>query len=283
MQFHKLHGLGNDYLLINEEQLPRVDTHQRSALVKQLCRRGFSVGADGVLFVSSSRTADIKMRIFNADGSEAESCGNGLRCVAYYAAGFSSTGRTDLTIEQHLAPVVKAQVNSDQKNTATVTLELTSPGVYQEKNSITVNDHKIIYHYLTVGNPHAVVFLNENPGLNQLLDELPVKRLGTAFQNHSRFTASDGVNVEFVKQHSGELLQMRVYERGVGETTSCGTGTIAIASAAARLDLLAESWVTIEQPGGCLSVNPNNQLLKGPASWVFSGKLSNPLPNSTET
>ena len=275
MNFFKLHGLGNDYIVIDERGKDSVPEEKKDEQAQQLCRRSFGPGADGVLYLNNSQSSDVEMRIFNADGSEAESCGNGLRCCAYYHHGLENKGTAEYEIDLPLASPVRASVRLDQPPVAEVSLQMEAAGKYEARNTIEVEDLELRYHSVDVGNPHAVIFLDENSNLPRKPANTAVQKIGEQFQTHSRFTPTHGINVEFVRELTASHYEMRVFERGVGETTSCGTGSIAVARAAHVLGRAPDSWVTVSQPGGDLDIGPVQHQLRGPAEWVYTAQLSN--------
>ncbi len=260
--------------MFDERQKQLVSEADKSRLAKQLTTRGFGPGADGVLYLGPSESSDLQMRIFNVDGSEAETCGNGLRCCAYFHHGLENPGESEFEIELPLASPVKARVSLDQPPTARVELELNDGGEYRGKRQVRVKNLELTYHYVDVGNPHAVLYLSENPGLEADLETAPVRALGGELQTHPDFADTNGINVEFVQPGADNSFNMRVFERGVGETSSCGTGSIAVARTSAKLELATPGWVTVTQPGGSLKIETKDALLKGPATYAYEGILA---------
>lgn len=274
MHFHKLHGLGNDYVVLDERREETVPEAQKPDVARELTSRGFGPGADGVLYLSDSEGSDIRMRIFNVDGSEAESCGNGLRCCAYYYHGLESPGQSNFEIELPLAEPVTARVSLDQPPIATVELGMSIGDAYRAVRQVELDELSLEYHYVDVGNPHAVIFLSENKSLGDSLSDLSLKKLGQELQTQPDFAETNGINAEFVRPRESNEFEMRVFERGVGETTSCGTGSIAVATAAGQLNKASGNWITVRQPGGELEFNPVKANLRGPAAFVYSGTLA---------
>ena len=273
INFSKLHGLGNDYIVIDERKNKVVNEETKQDFARQICRRGFSVGADGVLYLSLNKADELQMRIFNADGSEAETCGNGLRCAAYYHHGIDQRGEEEFTINLPLANPVQATVSVEAPPTAQVTLKMNETENYEGKMKLELEDSILHYHSVDVGNPHAVFFLAENEFLPQTLEELQLQKLGPQLQNHSRFQETGGINAEFVVTDRHENAEMRVHERGVGETSACGTGSIAVARAIVATGR-TEGWVEVSQPGGKLVIHPCEGKLSGAAEFVYQGELS---------
>ena len=271
--FTKMHGLGNDYLIIDERDRSLLTEQEKPTFARHVCRRGFAVGSDGILFLTVPDQADVQMRIFNADGSEAESCGNGLRCTAYYHHGLQKPGESQLTINLPLAGTMDAEVDYEQPPSAHVRLILDNAGRYQEQRTLKLEHSTLHYHYVDAGNPHAVFFLDENEQLPDSPEDLALSELGAEIQAHSDFEDTGGVNAEFVVDNeSGQSMRMRVHERGVGETNSCGTGCIGVARACAETER-AEGWVEVEQPGGTLRIETHKGYLEGPATLSYRGEL----------
>jgi len=271
--FTKMHGLGNDYIMIDERDRSLLTEEEKSDFARDVGSRGFAVGSDGVLFLTVPDQADVRMRIFNADGSEAESCGNGLRCTAYYHHGLEKPGDSQLTIDLPLAGTIDADVHYEQPPSAHVRLELDTAGRYEEEGTLELDDYRLNYHYVDVGNPHAVFFLDENGQLPDSPDDLALSEIGAEIQAHPDFEETGGINAEFVvEKESGKSVRMRVHERGVGETASCGTGCIAIARACAETGR-AEGWVEVVQPGGTLRIETREGYMEGPATLSYRGEL----------
>ncbi len=273
--FTKMHGLGNDYVVIDERDRSRIDPDRRAEFARLVCDRGFSVGADGVLFLLPDEESDLTMRIVNADGSEAESCGNGLRCAAYYQHGLQRPGTGECTINLPLDGRVQARVEYREPPTAQVRLTLSEGGLYEGKRTVELSDRTLTYHRVDVGNPHAVFLLEENDSLPDSPDDLPLDELGEEIQVHPDFADSGGINAEFVRPDSTDpdAVHMRVHERGVGETTSCGTGCVAIARAWVELGRGA-GWITVNQPGGALRIETDQGYLEGEAEYSYQGFLN---------
>lgn len=272
IQFTKMHGLGNDYIVIDERDQTVIPEERKSEFARQVCNRGFGVGSDGVLYLSTPDTVELQMRIFNADGSEAESCGNGLRCAAYYHHGLGKSGSSEFSINLPLSDVIEASVTHTLPNKADVRLKLPRAGRYESKQIVDLDDRSLQYHRIDVGNPHAVIFLEENKALEKPLDEIDLGTIGPQIQNHSDFQDTEGINAEFVRVDDGENVTMRVHERGVGETSSCGTGCIAIARACDTTERKS-GWVAVHQPGGILRIETDKGYLEGAAEAVYTGYL----------
>lgn len=268
--FTKMHGLGNDYVVVDERDRTVIPEDRKSEFAREACERGFSVGSDGVLYLSTADSVELQMRIFNADGSEAESCGNGLRCAAYYHHGLSKPGSSRFGINLPLAETVEAEVTHSLPNQAEVRLTLSGAGRYEEEQTVNLEDRTLHYHRIDVGNPHAVFFLEENKELPETLDELPLETVGDQIQTHPDFEDTGGINAEFVVPESGENVRMRVHERGVGPTKSCGTGCIAVARACAETGRKS-GWVAVHQPGGILRIETEKGYLEGSTEASYHG------------
>ncbi|MDD5347386.1 MAG: diaminopimelate epimerase [Candidatus Omnitrophica bacterium] len=216
IKFAKLVGAGNDFVLIDNRVSGVRAQKKFAALAKRICDRTFGVGADGLLVLDRSARADVKMRIFNSDGSEAEMCGNGVRCLAYYAAGSARSGRRSLAIET-TAGVVQAEISG-----RTVKAKLPPPAHLKLDIPLTVAGRRLKVNFINTGVPHAVIFVEG-------LQNIDVSGLGRQIRFHPAF-APAGTNVDFVEPVSREMIGIRTYERGVeAETLACGTGSTAAA------------------------------------------------------
>lgn len=264
--FSKIHGLGNDFIVINE--LEKEIVEDKAAFAKRYCNRYFGVGADGVLFLCNSNRADFCMRIFNSDGSEAENCVNGLRCVALQKFLLDKKKKNNYSIET-LAGLVNAKIVSFEKKLALVEIEFLGKKEFKGKFYLELDGQSFEYFFVDVGNPHAVIFLKEP------VDAFPVEQLGHKIEYHEQF-APARTNSEFVNVLSPKEVKMRVHERGACETKACGSGSIAAVIAGINVGLLdSGKWVSVKQPGGILSINFNGKelFLCGNAEIVFSGTL----------
>jgi len=275
LNFWKMHGLGNDYIVIDnrggelsEEELPD--------LAIKLCKRRVGIGADGLLLVCNSRVADAKMRIFNSDGTEAEMCGNGIRCFAKYCFENGIAKKNVISVET-LAGIKELYLKVEGGAVTSVRVNMGAPCFEAEKIPIIGNgtfinkpldvDGKILMATaLSMGNPHCVIFVNN-------IDDYPVDAVGPKVEDHKLFPKR--TNVEFVQVISRKRLKVRVWERGVGETLACGTGACASVVAAKVLGKVEEEAI-VELPGGKLIVEykENVVFMEGPAEKVFEGKIS---------
>jgi diaminopimelate epimerase len=276
MNFIKLQATGNDFVLIDGRRIKQRDW---SAVARAMCDRHFGVGSDGLLLILPSKKADFYMRMFNPDGSEAEACGNGLRCAARYAMESGLVSGANIRIETPAG--IKALRALDKKN---IQVAMGKPALAPFaipvliKNKDTRNTAPVIDYPLTIGrmklkitcvsmgNPHAVCFLE------QPVADFPLAEIGPKVEHHPIFP--NRVNFEIANVISRKKLRARVWERGAEETLSCGTGACAIA-VAARLKKLTDNPVDIILPGGTLTVDWDGRgevLLSGPAEVVFEGK-----------
>ena len=258
MRFTKMQGLGNDYLYVYGEVPPDI-----AELSRKLSDRHFGAGSDGMIYISPSEAADFKMRIFNADGSEAMMCGNGIRCVGKYVYDKGYTDKTRLAIET-LSGIKTLDLNLRCGRVRSVSVDMGRAEVSDDME-IPVGEDLVICTPVSVGNPHAVIFISD-------IEKAPVSALGPLLEKHSFFPG--GVNVEFVQVKGPDRLRMRVWERGSGETLACGTGACAAVAAAVRLGLLpAGKAIDVKLPGGMLSVQytEDGMQLTGDTLLTFEG------------
>jgi len=274
IKFWKMHGLGNDYILIDNRD-GKLDGKDLGKVAKNLCRRRFSVGADGLLLLYDSSVADVKMRIFNADGSEAEMCGNGIRCLAKYCFVNNVTDKTELRIET-LAGIKTVWLNVEDGTVRSVTVDMGSPILERRMipmagegkcidEELEVEGEKFKITCLSVGNPHCVIFMDN-------VDAFPVEKIGPKIENHPAFP--NRTNVEFAQLIRNNEMKIRVWERGVGETLACGTGACA-AVVAANLTGKASGKCIVHLRGGDLNIEYMNDriLMRGAAEKSFEGIL----------
>ena len=260
MKFTKMHGLGNDYIYLNCLEEEPTDL---SALARQLSDRHFGVGGDGLICICPSERADFRMRMFNADGSEGEMCGNGIRCVGKYAYEMGLTDRTILTVET-LAGVKELRLHESDGAVSAVTVDMGVPQV-EPPRTITVKGKGCTIIPVDIGNPHAVVFVSD-------VKVLCLSDIGPGFENHPSFP--NRTNTEFVQVLGPDRLRLRVWERGSGETLACGTGACAAVAAAVSAGQCGRE-VTVELPGGELQIVWNGEgpiYMTGPAVTVFHGE-----------
>jgi len=240
--FAKMNGSGNDFILINNMSGAYEMVKER-AFVTAVCTRKLSVGADGLICLEPSENCDFAWRFFNADGGEAEMCGNGARCAARFAVENNIAG-PDLAFET-LAGVVRAHVSGSQ-----VRVRLTPPGELETGIRLVIEASEVVLHAINTGVPHVVLFVDD-------CENAQVETLGRAIRYHERF-APQGTNVNFVSQGAGFQLNIRTYERGVeGETFACGTGSVAAALVASTLKMVALPVSVHTRSGEQLRVDAN--------------------------
>ena len=273
MLFWKMQGLGNDYIVVDSKK-QRISDQQIPKLAKKLCQRRFSIGADGLLLVYPSNVADVKMRIFNADGSEAEMCGNGIRCFSKYCyengivlknafnvETLSGIKQIWLTIKD--SEVYSVKVDMGAPNWERSALSIQGQGTFINE-TLEIDDKPYTITCLSMGNPHCIIFVEK-------VEEFPVNIIGPIVENYKAFPYR--TNVAFVQILNRNELKVRVWERGCGETLACGTGTCAAVAAANRLGRVNNN-VTVHLLGGDLKVEVGKTLLLiGAAEKVFEGTL----------
>ncbi|MDE7182866.1 MAG: diaminopimelate epimerase [Lachnospiraceae bacterium] len=285
MKFTKMHGCGNDYIYVNgfAEQIA---ADRKPELVRQLSDRHFGIGGDGVIFINPGKSADFEMEMYNADGTRAQMCGNGIRCVAKYVYDYGLTDQTSITIESfgHVKDLDLA-LGADGK-VSTVRVNMGMPILTASEIPV-VSDHKQVVDEqievdgqcyrmtcVSMGNPHAVVFLNHLMESDDIRD-FELEKAGPHFEHHTRFP--ERVNTEFVRVIDRNNVQMRVWERGSGETLACGTGCCATVVACV-LNGLTDTKVTVKVLGGEIlcewDQTENVVYMTGPAETVFDGEIA---------
>lgn len=273
IDFTKMQGLGNDYIYLN--CLEATPDHPQQ-LARLLSDRHFGVGADGLVLILPSESADFQMRMFNADGSEGNMCGNAARCVGKYVYEKGLTRRTNLALETKAGIKMLSLHTTPEHKVGTVTVDMGAPiftpeaiplSAESNRISLPTGDRNTDAFCLSMGNPHCVLFVDD-------LAAAHVHSLGPALEKDDRFT--EGVNVEFVTVCSEGELHVRVWERGSGETMACGTGACAAAVAAVENGFCPLGQeIAVKLPGGCLSikVTPQTVYMTGPAQFVFEGSV----------
>ncbi|WP_026524881.1 diaminopimelate epimerase [Butyrivibrio sp. MB2005] len=288
MHFTKMHGCGNDYIYIDGSK-EKIAKEEKPELVRYLSDRHFGIGGDGVIFINKFEDdlADFEMEMYNADGSYSEMCGNGIRCVAKFVYDKGLTDKTrlkivsggrvrilDLKTEDNI--VTSVRVNMGAPILTPVEIPLALPDERAMNSSqivnypITVMDKEYNITCVSMGNPHAVVFLNR--GMD--LDSLDLEKIGPRFEHHTFFPK--GINTEFVTIDDRENVHMRVWERGTGETLACGTGCCATVVACVLNDHTSDN-ITIHVRGGEIKCKwdreQNTVFMTGPATTVFEGDV----------
>jgi diaminopimelate epimerase len=274
MHFTKMHGLGNDYIYVNgfEEYL-----ENPVAVARAMSDRHFGIGADGLILILPATKADFRMRIFNADGSEAQMCGNGIRCLAKYVYDHRLTRKTTLQVETlagvlelqlfpHGEVVDKVRVKMGEPRLQRAQIPMQGPPGQVLQEPLQVEGKTFEVTAVSMGNPHCIVFVDDP-------EAFQVAYWGPRFEHHPAFP--EGVNTEFVRVLNRHTFQMRVWERGSGETLACGTGASAVA-VACHLAGRTERRVTGHLRGGTLELDwsaaDNHVYMTGPAVEVFSGQ-----------
>ncbi len=288
MKFTKMQGAGNDYVYVSGFTEKVAD---KSAAAVKVSDRHFGIGSDGLIFINPSENADFEMEMYNSDGSRAEMCGNGIRCVAKYAYDNRLTDKTHFTIETLAGIKVIDLVIDEETNTAVAArVDMGAPILDPElvpadpsafmmsglgdnrsiiDRALVVDDCAYSVTCVSMGNPHAIIFI-DTP-----VTEFPLEQIGPRFESNPAFPRR--TNTEFVRVLSRDTVEMRVWERGAGETLACGTGASATA-VACILNGLTEHTVTVKLLGGDLKItwegNPDDHVyMEGPATTVFTGEI----------
>ena len=282
LTFSKMHGIGNDYIYINCFQETVTDPEKLSIFMSNV---RFGVGSDGLVLILPSEVADFRMRIFNADGSEAMMCGNATRCVGKYVYEHGMTDKTEVSLETNSGiKYLTLYVNEATNKVDAVKVDMGKAILKPAEIPVADDGDRFIAKPVVVdgvsydmtcvsmGNPHAVVFLPE-------IDSLDLEKMGPSFEHHPLFP--NRVNTEFIRVIDDHTLQMRVWERGSGETFACGTGACAAAVASVLNGYCKrEQEILIHLRGGDLRIiyhNDESVTMIGPATFVFEGKLEYPV------
>lgn len=276
MKFTKMHGCGNDYVYVDctNEMI-----ENPSEVSKYVSDRHFGIGSDGLILICSSETADFRMAMYNADGSEGAMCGNGIRCVAKYVYDKGLTDKKnisietksgikelELTVEDGKVSLVKVNMGAPILNAKDIPVDVDTEKCIDSDINIDGKEYKITC--VSMGNPHAVTFIDED------VKTFPIEKIGPKFENHPMFP--DRVNTEFVQVLNRHEVNMRVWERGSGETLACGTGTCATVVACV-LNGLTDDEVTVHLLGGDLFIKYDREndtvWMTGPAVIAFEGTI----------
>ncbi|MGN0438217.1 MAG: diaminopimelate epimerase [Lachnospiraceae bacterium] len=276
MKFTKMHGLGNDYVYVNcfEEKL-----ENPSEISVKVSDRHFGIGSDGLILIKPSDVADFRMDMYNADGSQAEMCGNGIRCVAKYVYDYGLTDKTSISIET-LAGIKYLDLQVEDGKAVMITVNMGSPILTPDLIPVVSDKEKVVGESIIVqgkeygmtcvsmGNPHCIVFVDDTKNF-------PLDKVGPDFECHELFPKR--VNTEFVQIIDRKTVNMRVWERGSGETLACGTGACA-STVACILNGLTEDEITLHLLGGDLKVRwdqkENLVYMTGPATVVYDGEIA---------
>lgn len=276
MKFTKMHGIGNDYVYVNclEETVENPET-----VARFVSDRHFGIGSDGLILIKPSKTADFQMDMYNADGSSSQMCGNGIRCVAKYVYDYGLTDKTEVDIEtkagiKHIVltvenqKAVKARVDMGEPILEPANIPVKGEGERFIDRPVLVDGKEYRMTCVSMGNPHAVVFMEEP------VKDLDLEKIGPKFEFHEYFP--ERVNTEFMNVLDRRTMDMRVWERGSGETLACGTGTCASVVAAVLNDL-TERQVLVHLLGGDLEIlwdeKDNHVYMTGAAETVFEGEI----------
>ncbi|MBO5089062.1 MAG: diaminopimelate epimerase [Lachnospiraceae bacterium] len=275
MKFTKMEGLGNDYVYVNcfEEMVE----DPKSVAIK-VSDRHFGIGSDGLILIKPSKVADFCMDMYNADGSQSEMCGNGIRCVAKYVYDYGLTDKTSISVET-LAGIKYLDLKIENGKAVMITVNMGAPELIADKVPVKSDKEKVIDEPIVVagkeykmtcismGNPHCIVFVDDTKNF-------PLEEVGPLFESHEVFP--NRVNAEFVQILDRKTVNMRVWERGSGETLACGTGTCATVVASC-LNGHTEDEVTVHLLGGDLHIKwdreENLVYMTGPAKVVFDGEI----------
>ena len=280
MKFTKMQGLGNDYVYVNCFK-EKIDNPPE--VTKIVSNRHFGIGSDGLIMINPSKVADFEMEMYNADGSRGEMCGNGIRCVAKYVYDYGLTDKTHISVET-LGGIKYLDLTVKDGKVALVRVDMGEPELDPEKIPIIMKGYsdetdRVLnaqikvdgkeYHMtgVSMGNPHDVVYIDDVQGLD-------IEKIGPKFENHERFPQR--INTEFARVIDRKTVEMRVWERGSGETLACGTGACAVA-VASILNGYTEREVEIRLLGGNLQIEWNEEdnhvYMTGPATVVFDGEI----------
>ena len=275
MKFTKMHGLGNDYVYVNcfEEKIDNPP-----AVARFVSDRHFGIGSDGLIMINPSKTADFEMEMYNADGSRGEMCGNGIRCVAKYVYDYGLTDKTQISVET-LGGIKYLDLTVEDGKVSQVKVDMGKPELEADMIPIISEREQVIdepievdgkeYHMtgVSMGNPHAVIYVDDVKGLD-------LEKIGPKFENHERFPKR--INTEFVHCIDRQTVEMRVWDRGSGETLACGTGACAVA-VSSILNNLTDTRVTVKLLGGDLQIEWDREkdrvFMTGPATVVFDGVI----------
>ena len=275
MKFTKMQGLGNDYVYVNcfEEKI-----ENPPAVARYVSDRHFGIGSDGLIMINPSEVADFEMEMYNADGSRGEMCGNGIRCVAKYVYDYGLTDKTQISVET-LGGIKYLDLTVKDGKVVLVKVDMGKPELKSDLIPIISENEKVIdepievdgqvYHMtgVSMGNPHTVIYVDD-------VKNLDLEKIGPKFENHERFPKR--INTEFVHCIDRNTVEMRVWERGSGETLACGTGACAVA-VASILNNLTDTRVTVKLLGGDLQIEwdreKNHVFMTGLAKVVFDGVI----------
>ena len=275
MKFTKMHGIGNDYVYVN---CFRETVEHPGEVAAKISDRHFGIGSDGLILICPSEVADFRMDMYNSDGSQGAMCGNGIRCVAKYVYDYGLTDKTQisvetksgikylkLTVKDEKVALVKVDMGAPILEPGRIPVTLPGDQIVDQPLQVSGKDYRITC--VSVGNPHCIVPVQD-------VDGLKIEQIGPDFENHEVFP--DRVNTECIRVLDRRTVQMRVWERGAGETWACGTGACAVA-VACILNGWTEREITVKLRGGDLQISwdqeKNTVFMTGPAETVFDGEI----------
>ncbi|MDR1628210.1 MAG: diaminopimelate epimerase [Oscillospiraceae bacterium] len=276
LKFTKMHGCGNDYIYVNcfDQELLFPEEFSR-----KFSQRRYGIGSDGLILVCPSDVADAKMRMFNADGSEGKMCGNGIRCVGKFLSDNNLALSKKMTVET-LSGIKEVLLLSNDGDIGILKVNMGAPDFFAGNIPVSSNKSEVVYEdfyidninykitCLSMGNPHCVVFMND-------IDNIDIEKIGPSFEKNSIFP--EGVNTEFTEVMDESNIKMRVWERGSGETSACGTGACASAVASVRNGLCEKGKdIAVHLLGGKLIINYSNNAvhMTGEAKKIFEGEVA---------
>ena len=279
IDFIKMEGLGNDFIILDDRDTKIEQYENYPALAKKLCSRHFGIGADGIILILESSDHDIKFRIYNSDGSQAQMCGNGMRCFAKYLYEKKMIGKKAIRVDTKAGTVIPEVITDDKDQVQSVRVDMGEPVLlcrdipFKSGNKKAVDeplaagDKEYRITAVSMGNPHAVIFVDD-------VKKVDIVKIGQLIENHERFP--EKTNVEFIEVVNKSELKMKVWERGAGITLACGTGACA-ALVAAHLTGRASQKAIVHLDGGDLDIHwdkASNHIFKtGPATKVFDGRI----------
>lgn len=275
MKFTKMHGAGNDFIMVNGFKEVPADLN---GLALRLCHRHFAIGADGLIILLPAEDGDFEMQIYNSDGSEAEMCGNGIRCAAIFAQNEGITDKNEMKVITK-AGIIRPVVVKNTAEEMLVRVDMGMPRLQGAEIPCVINEERVLeqpievlekdymFSAVSMGNPHCVVFIDTPTA------DFPVNEIGCHFEKHSYFPAK--TNTEFVQVIDEHHVNMRVFERGCGETMACGTGACATAVASV-LTGRCRDWVDVKLLGGTLHIEykeGEHVFMTGPVAVAFEGEV----------
>lgn len=279
LKFAKMEGLGNDFILLDDRKGKIKQYEKYQVLAKRLCSRHFGIGADGIILIFDSKDHDIKFRIYNSDGTQAQMCGNGIRCFAKYLYEKKIVSQKKISVDTKAGTIIPEVILDNNDHIQSVKVDMGEPVLFCRDIPFKSPNEKAIEELLTIkkkayhitavsmGNPHAVLFVND-------VEKVDIKRIGRLIESHERFP--EKTNVEFVEVINKGELKMKVWERGAGITLACGTGACA-ALVAANLTGRTKNSAIVRLAGGDLDIHwdkQTNHIFKtGPATLVFEGRI----------